>query len=184
MWNDNFMSINWSLNFWDNLFAVVGMIVSLFSAFWIYRLSKQLSAEERYQHEMKITKEVRRLKIYSSAILADVSKYHPLRTDSMNKTYYKQGAELYTIVSEHGVQFILGPNDENIPVGLVPFEWIKYVRDCDSEDNKPIFVCEFKGIKWFRDFRSPFREINYIYKNPDYREGLDPSFRMFTTIKL
>ncbi|MDO8658365.1 MAG: hypothetical protein Q7K55_06490 [Candidatus Levybacteria bacterium] len=177
------MEINCVFNFWDNLFAIIGIAVSSIVAFWIYKLSKQLSAKEKYQHEIKITEEIRKLKLYSSVILADVSKYHPLRTDGVNKTYYKQGAELYTVIPEYGVQFILMPSDENIPVGLVPFEWIEYVRDHDSEDNKSIIVCKFKGIKWYKEFKSPFREINYIYKNPDYKENSDPSFMMFTTIK-
>ena len=177
------MEINCTFNFWDNLFAIISIVVSSLVAFWIYKLSKQLSTKEKYQHEIKITEEIRKLKIYSSVILADVSKYHPLRTDSTNKTYYKQGAELYTIIPEYGVQFILMPSDENIPVGLVPFEWIEYVRDHDSEDNKPIIVCKFKGIKWFKNFKSPFREINYVYKNQDYKESIDPSFMMFTNIK-
>jgi hypothetical protein len=177
------MAVNYVFNFWDNLFAIIGIIVSSFVAFWIYKLSKQLSAREKYQHEVKITKEIRKLKIYSSVVLADVSKYHPSRRDNTNKTYYKQGAELYTIIPEYGVQFILMPSDENIPVGLVPFEWIEYVRDHDSEDNKPIIVCKFKGIKWYKNFKSPFKEINYFYKNPYYKENSDPDFMKFTSIK-
>jgi len=177
------MEINYLFNFWDNLFAIAGIVVSSLVAFLIYRLTKQLSAKEKYQHEIKITEEIRKLKIYSSVILADVSKYHPSRTDYTNQSYYKQGAELYTIIPEYGVQFILRPSDENIPAGLVPFEWIDYVRDYDSEDNKPIIVCKFKGIKWYKKLKSPFREINYIYRNSDYQENSDPSFMKFTTIK-
>ena len=177
------MEINYTFNFWDNLLAIIGIVVSSLVAFLVYKLTKQLSAKEKYQHEIKITEEINKLKIYSSVILADISKYHPLRTDNTNKSYYKQGAELYTIIPEYGVQFILMPNNENIPAGLIPFEWIEYVRDHDSEDNKPIIVCKFKGIKWYKNFMSPFREINYIYKNTDYKENSDPSFTMFTTIK-
>jgi hypothetical protein len=177
------MEINSTFNFWDNLFAIISIAVSSFIAIKIYKLSKQLSAKEKYQREIKITEEIRKLDIYSSVILADVLKYHPFRTDGANKTYYKQGAELYTVIPEYGVQFILKPNDEDIPVGLVPFEWIEYTRNHDSEDNKPVIVCKFKGIKWYQKFKSPFREINDIYKNPDYKENSDPSFMMFTTIK-
>jgi len=177
------MEINYLFNFWDNLFAIISIVVGIIITICVHKLSKQLSAKEKYQHEIKITEEIRKLKDYSSVILADVSKYHPLRTDYTNQSYYKQGAELYTIIPEYGVQFILRSNDENIPAGLVPFEWIDYVRNHDSEDNKPIIVCKFKGIKWYKKFKSPFREINYIYKNLDYKENSDPSFMMFTTIK-
>jgi hypothetical protein len=177
------MKINYIFNFWDNLLAIVGIVISSLIAILIHKLSKRLSSEEKFQHEIKITEEIQKLNIYQSVILADVTKYHPLRTDYINKTYYKQGAELYTIIPEYGVQFILIPSDSSIPVGLAPFEWIEYVRDHDSEDNKPIIVCKFKGIKWYDKFKSPFREINYIYKNPNYNENSDQNFMKFTTVK-
>lgn len=175
--------INFEFNIWENLFTIIGIFISTFVAIWINKLSKQLSNRDKYEHEIKITKNIEKLKIYDSVILADVKKYNPLRTDTINNTYYKQGSELYTIIPEYGVQFILMPYDENIPVGLVPFEWIEYVRDYDSEDNKPIIVCKFKGIKCFKKFKSPFKEINYIYENKNYKEGIDPQFLKFTTIK-
>lgn len=175
--------INFQFNFWDNFFAGISIFISSLVAIWIYKLSKRLSAKDKYEHEIRIIKEIGKIKIYSSVILSDVKKYHPLRTDDANSTYYKQGAEIYTIIPEYGVQFILGPSDENIPVGLVPFEWIEYVRDHDSEDNKSIIVCNFRGINWFKKFKSPFKEINYIYENKDYKEGSDPKFLKFTTIK-
>jgi len=175
--------INFEFNFFDNLFAIIGIFISVIVAGWIYKLTKQLSGRDKYEHEIRITKEIEKIKIYSSVILADVNKYHPLRTDVANKTYIKQGAELYTIIPEYGVQFILMPSDENIPVGLVPFEWIEYVRERDSEDNKPIIVCKFKGRKLYKNYNSPFREIHYIYENKNYREGSDPEFLKFTTIK-
>lgn len=177
------MEIDYTFSFWENVIALSGVVIGFFTAFWIYRLSKQLSAREKYNHEIKITKVIKELKIYGSVILADVKKYHPLRTDSTNRTYYKQGAELYKIVPEFGVQFILRPHDESIPVGLVPFQWIEYIRDHDSEDNKPIVVCEFKGIRWFKKFKSPFTDITYVYKNPYYKPGLDPDFMEFTPFK-
>ena len=94
------MGINYVFDLWNNLFIIVDIVVSFLVAFGIYKLSKQLSAKEKYEHEVKITEEIKKIIIYSSVILADVSKYHPLRTDCVNKTYYKQGAELYTIIPE------------------------------------------------------------------------------------
>ena len=81
------------------------------------------------------------------------------------------------------MQFILSASDKRIPVGLVPFEWIEYIRDHDSEDNKFIIVCKFKGVKWYKNFKSPFKEINYMYENPHYSKGTDPSFMRLTTIE-
>jgi hypothetical protein len=177
------MELNYTFDFWNNIFAIISIIVSIIIAVWIYNLSRRLSAKEKYQHEIRITADIQKLKIYESVILADVKKYHPLRVDNTNQTYYKQGAELYTVIPEYGVQFILMPSDKNIPVGLVPFEWIEYIREHDSEDNKPIIVCKFRGIKWFKRFKSPFKEVNYIYENPSYKENSDPSFMKFTTIR-
>jgi hypothetical protein len=175
--------MNFIFNFWDNLFAIIGIIVSTFVAVYLYSLSKRATAKDKFDHELKITNEIRKIKLYSGVILSDVKKYHPLRIDHANKTYIKQGGELYTIIPEYGVQVILMPSDENIPVGLIPFEWIEYVRNHDSEDNKPVIVCKFKGVKWYSNFKSPFKEINYIYSNPGYKEDQDPDFLKFTTIK-
>jgi len=175
--------ISFEFNFWENVFALLSLLVSTVVAIWIYKLSEQLSAKDKYEHEIRITKEMEKIKIYSSVILADVTKYNPLRVATTNNSYYKQGAEIYTIIPEYGIQFILMPSDKKIPVGLVPFEWIDYIRDYDSEDNKSIIVCKFKGIKLFKNYKSPFKEINYVYENKNYKEGSDPKFLKFTSIK-
>ena len=65
-------------------------------------------------------------------------------------------------------------SDRRIPVGLVPFEWIEYIRGHDSEDNKPRIVCRFKGKKWYKRYKSPFKQIGYVTENPHYRVGIDP----------
>jgi hypothetical protein len=175
--------MNYTFYFWDNLIAITGVIVSGLVAILIYLLSKQLSARDKYAHEKIITEQIHEIGIYKSVILADVKKYKPFRKDYSNQTYYKQGAELYTCIPEYGVQVILLPNSEAIPVGLIPFSWIEIVRDCDSEDNKPIIVCKFKGIKWFKQFKSPFKEVNYVYENPAYQEGIDPESLRYTSSK-
>lgn len=174
------MEINWIFNFWDSLFAFLGIAIGTFVSIFLYKISNNLSEKEKWEHEKRITEEIQKYALYENVILADVSKYIPSRIDTTNKTYYKQGAELYTVIPEFGVQFILRLNDENIPVGIIPFEWIQYVRDYDSEDNKTIIVCKFKGIKWYKKFKSPFKEINYVYENPNYNEGADPEFLKFT----
>lgn len=177
------MAVNFDINFWDNLFAILGIIISSVVAFWIYQLTKSLTASDKYQHEMKITKEIQKIGFDKDVILADVSKYHPLRDDGANETYYKQGAGLYSIIPEYGVQLILmASNNKRIPVGLLPFEWIEYIRDHDSEDNKAIIVCKFKGIKWYRNFKSPFKEIRYYFRNPNYNKNTDPGFMELTTV--
>lgn len=97
--------ISFEFNFWDNLFAIVSIFIGVLVSIWIYKLSKQLSAKDKYDHEERITKEIKEIKIYSNIILANVKKYHPLRKDPVNSTYYKQGAELYTVIPEYGIQF-------------------------------------------------------------------------------
>lgn len=177
------MTVNFEINFWDSLFAVLSIIIGSFVAIWIYKLSKRLTATDKYQHEIRVTEEIQKIGFDKGVILADISKYHPLRDDGTNETYYKQGAGLFTIIPEYGVQFILTASDKRIPVGLVPFEWIEYVRDHDSEDSKFIIVCKFKGAKWYKDFKSPFKEISYVFKNPHYDKSTDPSFMKFTTVE-
>lgn len=169
---------------WDNIVGVVSIGVSSIVAFWIYKLSKQLSAKTKFEHEKEITEEIRKISLFSRVILADVKKYKPFHNDYSNQNYYKQGAELFSIIAGVGVQFILMPSDkENIPCGLVPFDWIEYTREHDSEDNKPIIVCKFKGVKWYKPFKSPFKEMYPIYLNKSYEEGYDPKFMMYTRIK-
>ncbi len=175
--------IDYTLNFWNSTSTFIGIVVGILIAVVSYKLKKQLTVEKKYQHEIKITEKINKLESYRSVILADVKKYNTLRTDDTNRTYYKQRAELYAVMQEYGIQFILMSSDENIPVGLIPFEWIKYIRDSDGEDAKPIIVCDFKGVKWYKNFKSPFKEINYVYKNSNYKENFDPDFMQFTTIK-
>ncbi len=177
------MAISFDFNFWDSMFAILGIVISSFVAVWIYKLSKRLTASDKYQHEMRVTEQIQEIGFDKDIILADIAKYHPLRNDGTNETYYKQGAGMYTVIPEYGVQYILRGNDERVPVGLVPFEWIEYIRDHDSEDNKHIIVCKFRGIKWYKNFKSPFKEVNYLYQNPHYNKNTDPSFMKLTSIK-
>ena len=176
------MEINYTLTFWDSLFALLGIIISGIVATCIYKLSKQLSIREKYEHELKITEEIQKLRDFNEIILADTKKYHQAEMDPSNLSYRKQRAELYTVIPAYGVQVILMPNDEKIPVGLIPFEWIKFIRSHDSEDWKPIIICDFKGIKYYKNFKSPFSEIRQLYKNPNYSES-EPNFMFLTHIK-
>lgn len=177
------MLFNFEFNFWDNLFALLSILTSSITAVFVYRFSKRLTATDRYQHEVIITKEIHKIGFDKDVILANVLKYNPLRDDGANETYYKQRAGLYTIIPEYGVQFILTGTDKRIPVDLVPFEWIEYIRDHDSEDNKFILVCRFNGVKWYKNFKSPFKEIAYMYKNPNFDSSRDPSFMKLMTLE-
>ena len=56
------MEINYLFNFWDNLFAIISIVVGIIITICVHKLSKQLSAKEKYQHEIKITEEIRKLK--------------------------------------------------------------------------------------------------------------------------
>jgi hypothetical protein len=176
----NFLkSVDYTFNFWDNLIALLSLVVSGLITILIYKLSKKLNVRDEYEHERRIINQIEKLGIYRSVILADVKKYKPFRTDNTNCSYYKQKVELYTCIPEYGVQVILSPSDERIPVALIPFDWIEIIRQNDSEDNKPIIVCKFKGVKWFKNFKAPFKEIKYMYKNSNYREGVDHKSQEF-----
>lgn len=177
------MEINYTLNIWSDVLAIISILVSGFVAYHIYVLTKRLSAREKYEHELRITNAISKFPDGVNLILADVEKYD--KEDLRNESYRKQGAGLFNIIPAVGVEFMQRPTGEHdgVPFGLVPFEWIEYVRDYDSEDNKPIILCKFKGVKWYKNFRSPFEEINYYYKNPNFREGHDPYSFSYTHTK-
>ena len=174
--------MDWTFNFWENSVAIFSAFTSLVTAWWLYKLSKSQSARDRYEHEVKITQQIHKIKLFQEVILADVKKYKPDRTDKYNKTYVKQKGEVYTIIPEYGVQVVLMPSNELIPVGLIPFEWIEYVRGHDSEDNRHIIVCKFKGVKWYKNFKSPFKTINHLYNNKSFVEGENPDFMRLANI--
>ena len=68
------MIVNFELNFWDSLFTVLGIIISSFVAILIYRVSKRLTATDKYQHEVRITEEIYKLGTDRDVILADIKK--------------------------------------------------------------------------------------------------------------
>lgn len=191
------MKLNHVINFLDNLFhyvvdvlsvlnswsGLIGVVVSVVIAIYVHKLSKRLSAKERYEHELRITEAVSKFPDGVNLILADSKKYD--KEDPSNESYRKQGAGLFNIIPAIGIEFMQRPTAEHegVPFGLVPFEWIEYVRDYDSEDNKPIIVCKFNGVKWYKNFKSPFKEINYYYKNQNFREGQEPYSFSYTHIK-
>lgn len=177
------MCLDFTFNFWDSLFSTLGIIIGAFVAIRIYQLSNRLTATDKYKHEIRITERINEIGLNRDVILADTKKYHPLRDDGTNETYYKQAAGLHTIIPEYGVQFILRGSEEGVVTGLVPFDWIEYIRDYDSEDNKCIIVCKFKGVKWHSNFKSPFTELGKLYLNPHFNERSDPYFLKYTSIK-
>lgn len=166
----------------DNLFEILSLVVSIFIAYHIFYLNKKISEKDKYNHELEITKKINHLES-RSVILADVEKYNTKTDNSSNKNYCKQGASFFNIIQQYGVEFVLGgTEDDGANFGLVPFEWIEYIRNDDSEDNKHIIVCKFKGIKWYDNFKSPFKEIKKKYKNKDYKIG-DPRFLEYRDFK-
>jgi len=169
------MNIDCTINIIDFLALLVAIVTGLLGL----GIFKKLSAREKYQHEQAVAQEIKKqLEFGQELILADIKKYNVNRTDVYNKTYYKQGAEYFSIIPEYGLQVILVPSQENkIPIATIPFEWIEYVREYDSEDNKVIVVCKFKGIKYFKKFKSPFSTIEHYQENRQYTEGQPNIFR-------
>lgn len=172
-------------NSWSNWIAIVGVVINSAVAYFIYKISYKISASSNYQKELEITKMLSELPMYKSVILTDVKKYKYPNSDENNKNYYQQGVEIYTITPAVGVNFILGPSEKGcIKTGLVPFEWIEYIRlDGDSQDTKPIIVCKFKGVKYYKKFNSPFSELYCMYVNSMYNSKIDPPWHMYTAFK-
>jgi hypothetical protein len=173
-------NFNYVFNFWDNFLQILSIGVSVVIAIWVHKLSKQVNAKTKFDHEIFVTEAIKKIPVFTSIILANSVKHSPLNQDFRNKNYSKQGAELHTIVPGFGVRVILRPTNEvDIPVGIIPFEWIEYVRDYDWEDQKPVIVCKFKGVKWYKSFKSPFIEVKNMIKNPHYIEGSHPPFMIY-----
>ncbi len=145
------------------------------------RLSSKVSAKQKFEHEKEITNYIRKnINFGSQIILADVKKYH--KDDSYNETSRKQLVEFYNIVPNSGIQvfYPLGGHEGQLYLGLIPFEWIEYIRDNDSEDNKFIMVCKFIGSKRFSSKnKKPFKYFYKIYKNKNY-SSTDPQIFKFS----
>ena len=183
------MKLNELITLIEQYPVTISIIILILSAcirslYKLYRKENSISESKKFEHENNITEKIRgNIQFGSSVILADVKKYSTNRNDGSNKKYTKQGAEFYNIIPKYGVQFILMPStDEYIPVGLVPFEWIEYIRDHDSEDNKAIIGCKFNGViwykkSWYKKFKSPFIEIEKYIKNPSYTYDQPNSYR-------
>jgi len=141
----------------DQLLNIVGILVSVGIALITYRISSSLSAKNKYDHEVYIISQLGRVR-QEKIILADVKKYNSDNNDTKNETYYKQACGLNHIIPLYGVVVSLRKSG-GFEAGLIPFDWIEYVRPSDSEDASMILTCKFKGIKWYKNFKSPIREI-------------------------
>lgn len=141
----------------DQQLNIVGVLVSVVIALITYRISGSLSAKNKYDHEVYIANQLSSVR-KGKVILADVKKYNSDNDDTTNETYYKQACGFDHIIPVYGVVVSLRDSN-NFKAGLIPFDWIEYVRPYDSEDASVILVCKFKGIKWYKNFKSPIKEI-------------------------
>lgn len=162
-----------------NIIDLLTLISSILLFIIGLRISSKVSAKQRFEHEKEITNYItENIKFGDQIILADIKKYY--REDRYNETYRKQLVEFYNVVPNVGVQvfYPLGGQDGQLYLGLIPFDWIEYARDNDSEDNKWIMVCSFKGSKRFSGKnKTPFKYFYKIYKNKNYSQGDPESFK-------
>lgn len=143
-----------TLDQWLNMLSI---LVSIAIAIITYCISRKLSARSKYDHEIYISNQLKPV-LGRKVILADVKKYNSDNDDAINSSYYKQACSLEDIIPVYGVKVSLR-DSHDIKIGIIPFDWIEYVRPHDSEDTVVIVVCKFKGIKWYKNFRSPIKEI-------------------------
>jgi len=146
----------------DQILSIINIIVSIVIAAIVFHLSNKLSARGRYNHELYITKEASSF-LGKKAILTDVKKYDSKKYNRnqdhlTNQDYYKQACKIHRVIQRYGIEVELRGSDKFV-TGLIPFEWIEYIAENDSEDNSIIIVCKFKGINWHGNFKSPIREI-------------------------
>lgn len=145
--------------------------------------TKQLPDSDKLEHEREIMKEIDRMTLYQTLILVDAKKYRTYDVSGSDQEYYIEEAELYRCIPGVGIQVLLMPTRDEIFLGLIPFEWIEVITVRDNEHNKPLIVCRFEGIIWPADFNSPFKELEYVYENKNYKEGMDPDYLMYTTVQ-
>jgi len=158
----------------DQLLNIINIIISITIAITVYCLSNRLSLKRKYDHEIFVTKEISHF-LGKKAILTDAKKYDSRKYSRSqdhlsNLDYYKQACEIHYVIQRYGIEVILRDSNRFV-TGLVPFEWIEYIAKNDSEDNSIIIVCKFKGIKWYKNFKSPIREIlNNDFKLTDNKK--------------
>lgn len=133
------------------------ILISVVIAIITYYISRKLSAKSKYDHEICVSEQLRSV-LGRKIILADVKKYNSDNDDSTNESYYKQACGLEEIIPVYGIKVSCRDSDD-FKAGIVPFDWIEYIRPYDSEDAAPIVVCRLNGIKWYKNFKSPMREI-------------------------
>lgn len=164
-----------------NIIELLTFITSVILTIIGFCLSKKISIKQKFEHEKIISNQIKKnVNFGEDIILANVEKYE--KEDPCNKGYRKQKSEFYDVLPAYGVRVILMPSDERIPIATIPFDWIEYIRDFDSEDNRTIVVCKFKGAKYYKNYKSPFKEIEYFYENKHYTEGQPEVFR-YTKLK-
>lgn len=141
----------------DQWLSTLGIVVTVIIAVITYRISRTVSAKSKYDHEIYISSQLQSLR-GRKVILADVKKYSSNNEDTTNASYYKQACSLEDIIPVYGVKIALR-GSADFKLGMIPFDWIEYVRPHDSEDSVAIVVCKFRGIKWYKNFKSPIKEI-------------------------
>lgn len=142
----------------DQWLSMVNICVTIIVALITYHISKKLSVQDKYNHEISISNQMQPL-LGRKVILADVKKYNPDNNDLTNESYYKQACSVLAVIPVYGVRISLR-DSYGFKEGTIPFDWIEYVRTYDSEDSVAIIVCKFHGIKWYKNFKSPIKEIN------------------------
>ena len=158
----------------DQILEILNIIVSIAIVIIVYRLSNKLSVKGRYNHEAYITKEISSF-LGKKAILTDAKKYDSKKYNRSqdhltNQDYYKQACKINHVIQRYGIEIELRDSNKFV-TGLIPFEWIEYIAENDSEDNSVIIVCKFKGVKWYKNFKSPIREIlNNDFKLTDNKK--------------
>lgn len=160
------IDFDFTFNIWENALSIIGILVGIFVSIYLYRLEKRISKKEKYDHEVKVTKQLLELGFGKSVILSDSKKYPNYEKDPTNKSFSEKGAEIYGHLPGYGCEFIIKMESKSdFLVGLVPFEWIDYIREKgDGANTKPIIVCKFKGVRYYKNHKSPFKKT-YIRKN-------------------
>ena len=176
--------------------SAIGILVGVFVAYHVHKLSRQKSFSERFQRRESIQKKIEDMlyKIRNGGNskvelinVAKYDKYYPHNNKETRKGYTYIGAELK---GYHfgGVEFFcevivgyplqvgyfssrkLSPEHEQTTLfttGTIPYEWIESI-DINGDDttSRPQFYVHFLGIK-----KRPYTKLRYYLKDESTHDG-------------
>lgn len=198
----------------ENYQWIVAILIQGFVAYSVLFLSKKLSDKARLEHKEQIKKKADSLEFGKEVYLVNINRYfknYPSNEEKILGGYSHIKAEIKSTKFDaieffasmpeqvyqksNGRLSFKGRNKEKaflgFPVGIVPYEWIKYIDlKGDEYGFVPLFYCHFSGRTYWKKFWKrlltfgyPYKKIVYYKNNPIYKKSTDPSWLKYELIE-